>query len=144
MSPSPRGMPKWKRNQILEAIQDAGLDPRDFDFEDGDAEVRIKHKWSDSYFIVGGNPAHYVGSYVVGDAPAWPYDAYSWTAIIPRISRWLKEVKRDLETPDLWAELQHEAELLGGASNEDNENTPFTPEEQNEIVGRLQALVEYA
>ena len=64
-------MPKWKRNQIFKAIQDAGLDPKDFDFKDGDAEVRIKHKWSDSYFSIGGNSLHYVGTSVVGDAPPW-------------------------------------------------------------------------
>jgi hypothetical protein len=136
---------KWKRNQIFAAIQGVGLDPRDFDLvEDGDDNFRIKHKWSDSCFIVGGSPAHYVGSYVVGDGPTWPYEAYSWESILPRVSRWLEEVKRDLQTPDLWYELQREAELLGGASNEANENTPFTPEEQREIIGRLQELAESA
>jgi hypothetical protein len=39
-------MQKWKKNQILEAIQGVGLDPREFEFEDSDAEVRLKHKWS--------------------------------------------------------------------------------------------------
>ena len=63
---------------------------------------------------------------------------------MPRVSTWLNEVKRDLEIPDLWAELRREAELLGGASNAVDENTPFTPEQQKEIAGRLQELVEYA
>src|ERR1700733_9804015 len=128
MSPSEL-LPKWKRNQVFEAIQGARLDPKDFHIEDGGAEVRIKHRWSASYFIIGGGPAHYVGSYVVGDAPTWPYDAYSWTAIMPRIGTWLEEVKHDLETPDLWAELQREAGLFVGDSNQANENKPFTPEE---------------
>ena len=143
MPPSPQ-VPKWKKNQIFEAIQNAGLDPRDFDFEDGDAEVRIKHKWSESYFILGGEAGHYVGHYVVGDSANWPYEVYSWESVIPRVTGWLAEVKRDLETPDLWAELRREAEVIGGASNEANKNTPFTPEEQGEIVGRLQELAEYA
>lgn len=137
-------MVKWKRNQIFETIQGTGLDPNDFDLKEGNDELRIKHKWSDSYFIIRGTPAQYTGSYVVGDGPTWPYDAYSWEAIIPRVSSWLEEVKRDLETPDLWTDLQREADLLGGASDEANENTPFTPEEQKEIVERLQKLAEYA
>ena len=60
-----------------------------------------------------------------------------------RVSAWLEEVKRDLETPDLWAELQREAKLLGAGSNAVTENTPFTPEEQKEIAGRLKELAKY-
>jgi hypothetical protein len=35
---------KWKKNQIFEAIQRVGLDPREFEFEDGDAEVPISER----------------------------------------------------------------------------------------------------
>jgi hypothetical protein len=45
---------KLKKNQIFKVIQEAGLDPRDFDLEDGDVEVRIKRKWSKSCFTIGG------------------------------------------------------------------------------------------
>jgi hypothetical protein len=134
---------KWQRNKIFKIIQDAGLDPREFNLEDEGAETtRIKHKWSESYFIVGGNAGHYVGRFVVGDASDWPYEAYSTEALMKRIGGWLEELKHDLETPDLWVELRREAELLGGASNEVKENTPFTGEEQKEIEGRMRALTE--
>jgi hypothetical protein len=139
-----RWMQKWQKNQIFEAIQSVGLDPSEFDLDDNNAEVRIKHKWSESCFIVGGNSGHYVGSSVVGDAPAWPYEVYSWQALISRVGRWLGEVKHDLETPDLWAELRREAELLGAGSVEVTENTRFTLHEQKEIAGRLQEMAEYA
>ncbi len=128
---------KLKKNQIIEAIQETGLDPRDFDLEDGDVEVRIKRKWSKSCFIIGGDPTRYVGHSVVGDGPDWTFQEYSWQSLIRRISRWLGDVKRDLETPDLWAELQREAELLGANFDDVTGNTPFTPDEQNEIAGRL-------
>jgi hypothetical protein len=74
----------------------------------------------------------------------WPFEVYSWHAIIPRIGRWLEDIKRDLETPDLWAELQREAELLGAYSDDVTENTPFTADEQKEIAGRLQEFAEHA
>jgi len=64
--------------------------------------------------------------------------------MISGVSRWLVDVKRDLETPDLWAELQREAQLLGDASDEATENTPFTPDEQKEIAMRLQGMAEQA
>lgn len=131
---------KWQRNDVFEAIQAAALDPSHFDLDDVDAGVRIKHRWSESYFVVGGDPGHYNGRYVVGDGPAWPYEVYSWQALTPRISGWLGDVKRDLDTPDLWAELRHDAELLGAASGETTENTPFTQAEREEITERLRAL----
>src|ERR1700691_4503420 len=137
MSPSPL-LPKWKKNEIFKAIEAVGLNPREFDLiGNGDVEVRIKHKWSESYFVVGGGAGHYIGRSAVGDSGDWPYQVYSWETLMTRVSSWLGEVKRDLEMPDLWAELQGDAELLGGASGEANENTPFTREEQSDIVQRL-------
>ena len=53
-------------------------------------------------------------------------------------------LQRDLATPDLWAELKGEAELLGDAPNEVSENSPFTPDEQKEIARRLREMEEYA
>jgi hypothetical protein len=135
---------KWKRNRIVEAIQTVGLDPRQFDLEDDDGQVRIKHKWSPSCFFIRSNGMHYDVSYVVGDGIEWPVSAYSWQTIPTRICSWLEEVKRDLETPDLWAEIQREVRLLGTASDDVTENTPFTPDEQSEIAARLQALAEHA
>ena len=109
---------KRQRNDLVEAIQAVGLDPRDFDLTDSGTEVQIKHKRSKSIFIIGGGPGHYVGRYVVGDAPDWPYDAYSWQASTRSVSTWLQEIKRDLETPDLWAELRREVHLLGVGSGD--------------------------
>jgi hypothetical protein len=136
---------KWQKNEIVKAIQAVGLDPLVFDLQDDDGEVRIKHKWSPSCFTVRDDGAHYGAYSVVGDGPEWPVGAYSWGTIFPRISTWLKDVKRDLETPDLWAELQRDAELLHVVTSDDVvENTPFTPDEQNAIAARLQALAEHA
>jgi hypothetical protein len=60
-----------------------------------------------------------------------------------RISWWLEEVKQDLDTPDLWAELKREAQLLRADSGVVSENTAFTVDEQREIAGRLKKLGEY-
>ena len=142
-SPTPL-LRKWQKNKIFEAIQAVGFDPREFDLDESDTEVRIKHKWSASYFVVRGGPGHYVEHSVVGDPPAFSYDAYSWPALMSRVSRWLEDVDRDLATPDLWAERQREVKLLGPGSDSVTENTPFTPDEQKEIAERLQELAEHA
>jgi hypothetical protein len=134
---------KSHRNRIFTAITAAGLDPQDFELFD-QAEVRIKRKLSESCFVIGGDASHYVGHYVVGDGPEWALDAYSWEAVIRSLGIWLADVKRDLETPDLWAGLQQDAAVLLRAYSDDTtENTPFTVGEQNEIASRLRELAEY-
>ena len=86
---------------------------------------------------------YYAGQKVVGDGAVWPYGPCSWQSLMPRVSMWLGEVKRDLETPDLWSELQREAKLLEAGSYAITENTPFTSDEQKEIAGRLDELAKY-
>jgi hypothetical protein len=135
---------KWQSNFIVKAIQGVGLDPRHFDLADDDGEIRIKHKWSPSCFTIRSKGASLVALYLVGDGPEWPIGEQSWLTLPPRIDHWLEDVKRDLETPDLWAELQREAQLLGDAISDDViENTPFTADEQNQVAARLQALAEH-
>jgi hypothetical protein len=137
---SPPLLQKLHKNEIFRAIQAVGLDPKEFDLEDSNDEVPIKHKWSKSYFIVSRESGYYVGQSLVGDGIVWPTSPSSWQTLMPRVSRWLQEVKQDLDTPDLWAELRHDAELLGAGSNKVTENTLFTPEEQREIAQRLNKL----
>jgi hypothetical protein len=131
---------KWQTNEIFKGIQSVSLNPQEFEFEDSGAEARLKHKWSDSYFVIGRNAGLYVGRHVVGDGFDWPYEEYSWQSLMRRFSGWVKEVKDDLDTPDLWAELRRDAELLGRISGETHGNTPFTSEEQKDIEQRLRKV----
>ena len=140
---SPPLLRKQHKNDIFKAIRAVGLDPNEFDLEDFDDGDRIKHKRSESYFIVRREAAHYVGQSLVGDGVVWPTGASSWQTLMQRISWWLEEVKQDLDTPDLWAELKREAQLLRADSGVVSENTAFTVDEQREIAGRLKKLGEY-
>jgi hypothetical protein len=127
---------KLQTNAIFKAIEAAGLDPRQFDLDDSGAEVRVKHKWSESRFIIA---EHYVGRYVVAGIDL-PYQVYSWDALVLQVKTWLQFVKLDLDTPDLWADLRRETKLLGAGVDEVTENTPFTPDEQKQIAVRLDEL----
>jgi len=139
-APPIRVLQKWQRNDIFERIEAVGLHARDFKLTDSKGEARIKHKWSKSYFSLSRPPSQYVAERVVGDGPVWPTSATSWHSLMERVSTWLEEVKRDFETPDLWAELQRENKLLRAGSNELTENALFTPDEQKEIARRLREL----
>jgi hypothetical protein len=139
--PTPR-IQKWQKNQVFDAIKAIELDPAEFDLDNDDTATRIKHRWSESCFTIGGEPGHYIGTYIVGDGQPWRYDAYSWQAVMRKVEPWLNDVKGDLETPDLWAELQREAELLDAGSGGPADNTPFTLDEQKEIAERLRQIAD--
>lgn len=70
MGSTPVQLEKWKKNQIFEAIKTVGLNPMEFDLVEDDAEVQLKHKWSKSCYIIGGDVTHYVVRSVVGVLPA--------------------------------------------------------------------------
>jgi hypothetical protein len=131
---------KEEKNDIIAAIRAVGLDPREFDLDECVTEVRVTNKRSEWSFIVGGRPGHYVGRYTFAEGMDRPYEDFRWDAVMSHVNRWLQLVKRDLDTPDLWAELRREAELLGGGSNNVIANTLFTSEEQKEISQRLNKL----
>ena len=137
--PSPL-LQKWQRNSIFTAIEKAGLDPNGFSLDDSGILLRIKHRQSGSYFTISGHAGCYAGDRVVGDGPNMPYTGYSWDAVKSRAETWAQETKRDLDIPDLWAELQRDAKLLEAASDDVTDNTPFAPEEQRAIAARFEGL----
>lgn len=129
---------------MFQEIVAGGLDASACDLTEGAMEVRISHVPSGSYFILGGNALGYSGNYVVGDsAITWPYEAIIWVRVPERVRRWAEEVKRDVDTPDLWADLRREQEILTGARYEAAENTPFTPAELAEIAKQLGEIKEF-
>jgi hypothetical protein len=139
------GLEKFQKNDIIEAIMAGGLDPRECELADDDREVRVVHIPSGSAFTLGGHAGHYSGNRVVGTSTlSWPFDASTWATVPEKVERWARDVKRDVDTPDLWAEVQRAREVFAGVSAEATENTAFTPDEQAEIATRLQEIKDYA
>lgn len=135
---------KYKRNGIIEAIRKVGLEPKEFDLGEDENEVRVKHKPTNAHFTIGGNSSKYSVSYAAGDSPALRIEKYSWDGVMNSFGNWLFQLKNDLETPDLWAELQGEATLFEAAPNAADENTLFNQQEKKEIAEQLRKLGEQA
>jgi hypothetical protein len=140
-SPPPL-LQKWQRNDLFTAIQKAGLDPNDFALDHSGTLLRIKHRQSRSYLTISGHAGNYTVGRMVGDGLEMRTTAYSWVSVISSADTWAWQAKIDLETPDYWAELQHDTKLLGAVSGGITENQPFTPDEQKDIARRLQGLAE--
>jgi hypothetical protein len=134
---------KWQRNTIFEAVAAGGLDTRECGFEYDDLEWRISHVPSGSYFLLQGDPGHYTATAVVGDDLPRPAESFTWAKVQERVARWAGEVKTDVNTPDLWAELRRGQGILTGVGYEDVENTRFTSDEQAQIVEQFRQITEF-
>jgi len=137
------GLRKWQRNAIFEAAQGAGLSPEELDWDLGADESTLQHAPSGAFFVFGGVPGDFASRYLAGEGPVEERTGLSQYGLMQQVKFWLAAVKRDIDTPDLWAELQRETELLGAVSAEAVENTPFTPAEQDEIAEQLRKLRDY-
>jgi chitinase len=84
-----------QRNEILAAIEKAGLDPSAFDLTDDGAEVQVEHTLLASCFtLYRDKTRRYLGTHFVGYGAEKPFDR-SWRTIIPLIGLWIAEVKGD-------------------------------------------------
>lgn len=134
---------KYKRNAVFEAVESAGgIDVQECKIDYDDTSARITHMPSGANFLIEGDPGPYKTTAVVGDLPPWKVDAHIWPTVEERLQRWAREVKLDADTPDLWAELGSERELLTGAAYEGVANSPFTPHEQAEIAKQFREIKE--
>jgi len=136
-------LPKPRRNEILKAVKKGGLAPSECAFTYDNVEARITHGLSTFHLTDNDDSVHYNATMIIGDSPIWQAHGLIWSDVQERVRMWSHEVKVDDETPDLWAELQGEKELLEGAMDPALENTPFTSDERDGIAKQLNELKEY-
>ena len=136
-------LPKPRRNEILKAVKTGGLAPSECTFTYDNVEARITHGLSTFHLTDDDDSDRYNATMIIGDNPIWPAPGLTWPDVQERVRMWSREVKVDDETPDLWAELQGQKELLEGATDASVENTPFTSDERDGIARQLNELREY-
>jgi len=134
---------RWKRNGIYEAVVAGGLDPAECLFEYDKVPWRLTHGPSGSYLLVSGDARKYTLTRVVGESPPDEIDAYTWETSQQKVELWAREVKADVDTPDLWAEVRATPEMLTPATYEVTDNRPFTASERAEIGEQVSQIKEY-
>jgi hypothetical protein len=134
---------KEQRAWMFAAIQRAGFDPAEFaePAETNESEVSVIHEPTSSFFLIGPKSLNYDNRVLkskVSDGPWEEKHALHWEAYL---ESWLEEIRRDLETPDPWAELRAMGESTdANVGEEDVDTSPFSAEEQTEISRKLDAL----
>jgi hypothetical protein len=85
----------------------------------------------------------YLACLVVGAAESGSCSSCTWDQILDAIAEWAREVRYEMDTPDLWAELTRLPEILTAVQGAEAVNAPFTQAEQAEISTRLDVIKEY-
>jgi hypothetical protein len=128
----------------FQAVEDAGLRPSEFRWEttaDGSRDVLV-HEEAEAQFAFGPNlPAG--DNILIASMRAYiQLVEGGWRIQRRRARAWLAELKHELETPDLWAQIEQESQrsTRGGSFWESfdrgSSNAPFTSAEREEIAAR--------
>ena len=127
-------LPIEDKNSIFKAIDAAGLDPSEFEGPvDVKGEIHFRHQPSGSYFNIGRRQRNSKTRRIVqhvGEGPRNRFDTVDW---LSRMRQWLEDLKRHLDTPDLWADLRSLGKVVNGEIIPEEQNTQFTPDEQHDL-----------
>lgn len=134
---------KWERNSINEAVVAGGLDAIECSFDDHAVPWRLTHMPSGAYFLIGGRHGHHELTGVVGDSPPREFTFYIWPNVLEKVTGWAREVKRDVDTPDLWDEVRGRQGVLTGAIYEKADNRQFSRDEQAQILEQVRQIKEF-
>lgn len=138
---------KRQRNAVFATMLTNGLAPESCALQDPASRAvtvaSIRHEASGSSFTLW--PDHdeagkFGGSTSVGSADFGRCSAYDWDQILDKLASWAREVRYEIDAPDLWAELQQVPAVLAAAQSAETSNAPFTLSEQTEISGRLDEI----
>ncbi len=148
-------VPQQLKNECFAAIQEAQLDPADFFW----ADQTFQLEGGQGALILSIQPPRVITArFEFGfDGFSWRYHytpdtqapfqlgkAGPWAAEMNAVRRWLVAVRNEIGSPDLWAELRRERELLAQPNAAGAEgNTEFTKDELALISEQIRELKQY-
>jgi hypothetical protein len=147
---------KSQKDVVFNDIKGVGLDPASFVWSEVPSSIRpettvskLEHRDSGFYFLFDHGRDSAYGSHFLECHPGEElpiYREYSggWDTLKQSFITWLRSVKREMETPDLWSRLANEPALFAVVSNMPLGNELLTSAEQSKIadaVGEIRAYL---
>lgn len=144
---------KTQKNEIFKILQEVGLEPANFkwthiDLMPSDDRVVLRLNYLDGkyYFQFMMNKDsnyHYCCEVSPADEKAVGYKkSLNWYEQKTNVRRWAKYLKREIEAPDLWAEIEKYRATLPLVTGEQLVNEPIPAYETEEIYDRMQLLAD--
>jgi hypothetical protein len=136
---------RTQRNALFGQIVARGLDPAEFQLIDTvDGTTHIDHTPTQSSFsLISTEGTAYWGKASIGGYGPYDYGPISWGNLRDEIfPQWVYNVKVETDTPDMWEQLRQVRAIIASSRDQDDENTLFTPAEQEQISAQLRQIKE--
>jgi hypothetical protein len=142
-----------QRNEIFKIIQDHTLSPSEFEWGEGKgrygAVPQLCHTRTGFNFIID-RMESYQGEwgFFVRYSPGKELkfendDAGDWSGVTLIFARWLDNIGRETEIPDLWGTLAKDTQLIQDADQQLSDNLPFTETELPRVRKALEEIKAY-
>lgn len=142
-----------QRNLILQLIQETELTPSEFSWAEVSSTQsppmlisRLDHAPTGFYFLFDYlQEKHWVRFSPGKESLVETRYSGDWPNELQAVMRWLDYLKLEHQSPDLWAMIEQERQLMLSATSTDIDNAPFSVEEQRRIstaVNELRAYVQ--
>lgn len=138
-----------QRNDLYKAIEQAGLTPSEFEIFEPEFGVSTEKV---AYRGTATEEEFYFEIEVRGFRCSWSparqskHDAdmfQEWSSVVEVFSRWLQYLRRELDAPDLWADLSQLTALATASAEDDLDGEePLSPGEQEKLMRGLDQVRE--
>ncbi len=133
-----------QRNDVLKAVEQHGLIPSDFrwgELKEGRVPMvadpayisAIVHLPTQYRFVFDMRSDPYWATFTPGrESPEQHEGCKSWGTMLGLVNEWASNLKREVDAPDLWANLVQETGLAEAAAAQTEESS-FAPEQHEQI-----------
>ncbi len=145
---------RTQANDVFNIIQELGLVPSDFEWQEHDSESsdgdyykvsKLIHKPTGYNFIFDYDyDQHFAIRSPGKDSVVESRSTDYWSRQLGYASEWLQLLKREIDAPDLWGAIAQESELVEIAIANETSNTPFTNDEQKHLVSQIKEIENYS
>lgn len=144
---SDRALLTSQKNHLFKQVQDAGMDPADFEVAEDGTHRRA------SFFH---HPTAYYFSISIDDTTPFTISlspgetllkerrlSNKWENVAARFWIWLTCIRREIELPDLWDGLATGSQLVQDATEQPSDNLPFAQAELPQVRKALEEIKAY-
>jgi len=137
--------------EVFQALTTEGWNPIDFEWQTTSGHhtrkviSKLVHRASDFYFTFdNASLGAFHSEYSPGSQTLVERGNFGgWTYQVIRLKSWLYYLRREIETPDLWASISEEAKILEAAAEGNTENSFFTEDEKRYVLSGVEEIKQY-
>jgi hypothetical protein len=125
------------RNKIFEAIAKSSIDPAECRLSGIGGAKMIVHESGSKFTFNESEEGGFWAIATVEDGSEKVTEGPGIDDVLDAIPEWADEIKQVAETPDYWAQMRRNRQLITDIQQRDSGNTPFTQDEQGQITTLL-------